>query len=262
MDGTVAYYEGPFGNLCINVSGGRSITLTHINSSITSGTVSAGQAVGTVAAPHDRNNNGVAHIHFQMWASSGCYSGTGIPFDSAHGARICGAPDLTASGPNGGNGTWSGTSFTGQECGTTTPSNYQPFSGDFNGDGMDDIGIRNVTTGVYYIRYSPDFATQTRYDWSPGTNYQPFSTDVNGDGLDDIGIRNMDTGVYYIRHSPSFANQTRYDWSIGDYYQPFGGDFNGDGIGDIGIRNILTGVYYMRFGPDFTSQTRYDWSIG
>lgn len=119
MDGTVAYYEGPFGNLCINVSGGRSITLTHINSSITGGTVSAGQAIGTVAAPYDRRNNGVSHIHFQMWASPGCYSGTGIPFDSAHGARICGAPDLTASGPNGGNGTWSGTSFTGVLCGAT-----------------------------------------------------------------------------------------------------------------------------------------------
>src|SRR5690606_8857772 len=88
------------------------------NSSITSGTVSAGQWVGTVAAPGTRNNNGVSHIHFQMWSSPGCYNSSGIPFDSAHNARICGAPDLTASGPNGGNGTWSGTSFTGQSCGT------------------------------------------------------------------------------------------------------------------------------------------------
>lgn len=119
MNGTVAYYQASYGNLCINVSNNRSVTLTHINSSKTSGTVSAGQWVGTVAAPYTRGNNGVSHIHFQMWSSPGCYNGSGVPFDSAHNARICGAPNLTSSGPNGGNGTWSGTSFKGQECGSS-----------------------------------------------------------------------------------------------------------------------------------------------
>jgi len=117
MSGTVAYYQAAYGNLCINVDDGRSYTLTHINSSITSGTVTAGQLVGTVAAPGQRGNNGVAHIHFQMWSTSNCYSSSGIPFDSAHNARICGAPDLAADGPTGtGNGTWSGTSFVGVSC--------------------------------------------------------------------------------------------------------------------------------------------------
>lgn len=118
MAGTVYYYQASYGNLCVNVAGGRSYTLTHINGSVTSGSVSAGQSVGTVAAPGTRGNNGVAHIHFQMWSTSNCYSSSGIPFDTSHGTRICGAPDLTASGPNGGNGTWSGTSFTGQDCST------------------------------------------------------------------------------------------------------------------------------------------------
>jgi hypothetical protein len=59
-----------------------------------------------------------------MWSSPGCYGDAGIPFDSAHGTRICGAPDLTASGPNGyNNGTWSGTSFTGEACDGTSASN-------------------------------------------------------------------------------------------------------------------------------------------
>jgi len=118
MGGTIAYYQSTYGNLCLNVDGGKSITLTHIDSTLTSGTVTAGQLVGTVAAPGQRGNNGVAHIHFQMWSTSNCYSSSGIPFDSANNARICGAPDLAASGPAGtGNGTWSGTSFTGVGCG-------------------------------------------------------------------------------------------------------------------------------------------------
>jgi hypothetical protein len=121
MAGTVYYYQASYGNLCVNVAGGRSYTLTHINSPVTGGSVTAGQDVGTVGAPGTRGNNGVAHIHFQMWATPNCYSSSGIPFDSAHGTRICGAPDLTASGPNSGNGTWSNISFTGQSCGSPPP---------------------------------------------------------------------------------------------------------------------------------------------
>jgi len=118
--GTVAYYQVEYGNLCVNITGGRSYTLTHITSSVTSGSVNAGQAVGTVGVAGSYNNNNVAHIHFQMWSAAGCYNNSVIPFDSAHSARICGAPDLTASGPSyNDNGTWSGMSFTGQSCGSS-----------------------------------------------------------------------------------------------------------------------------------------------
>lgn len=123
LGGTVVYYQAAYGNLCVNVAGGRSYTLTHINSGITGGSITAGQAVGTVAAAGQRSNNGVAHIHFQMWSTANCYSSSGIPFDSAHSARICGAPDLTVSGPSGGNGVWSGTSFVGESCDDSTTQN-------------------------------------------------------------------------------------------------------------------------------------------
>lgn len=125
LPGTVLYYSGSgaSGSLCINANDGRSITLTHINSSLSAGSsVNAGQIVGTVAGPATANGN-VAHIHLQIWSSHGCW-GTGnggVPFDTAHNARICGAPDLTSGGPTtGGNGEWSGTSFTGESCSPLT----------------------------------------------------------------------------------------------------------------------------------------------
>jgi hypothetical protein len=118
LAGTVAYWQAAFGNLCVNVAGGRSYTLTHINASVTSGNVVAGQVLGTVGAAGTLNNNGVAHIHFQLWSSPGCYNSPGVPFDSAHSARICGAPDLTVGGP-GSNGQWSGTAFVGSSCSVT-----------------------------------------------------------------------------------------------------------------------------------------------
>ena len=114
--GTIAYWQAAYGNLCVNFSGG-SYTLTHINATQTSGAVTAGASVGTVAPAGARGNNGVAHIHFQIWSAPNCYNNSTIPFDSAHNARICGAPNMTATGPSSGNGVWSGTRFTGQSCG-------------------------------------------------------------------------------------------------------------------------------------------------
>ena len=114
-----------YGSMCINTADNRSLTLTHINTSITGGSVIAGQVVGTVAAAGDKKNEGIAHLHLQMWSGPGCW-GTGnggIPFDAAHNARICGAGDLDANGPQGlgSSGKWHGTQITGANCGTVAP---------------------------------------------------------------------------------------------------------------------------------------------
>lgn len=117
MAGTIYYWDSPYGNLCVNTPNGRSYTLTHINASKTSGAVSPGEALGTVAAAGQRGNNNVAHLHVEFWSGPGCYNkSTPIPFDAAHGLRMCGAPDMTPNGPSAGNGVWSGTYFTAEPC--------------------------------------------------------------------------------------------------------------------------------------------------
>jgi hypothetical protein len=144
--GTV-HWDAPYGDLCINIAGGRSITLTHINATVTSGSVSAGQVVGSIATAGSVNNNGVAHLHLQIWSSPGCYNSSVIPFDSAHGARICGAPDLTPSGPSSGNGTWSHTTFTASICGGSGSGT----SGGWNGVGNATyIGSHLVANQIMY----------------------------------------------------------------------------------------------------------------
>jgi len=120
--GTVSYWEAAHGNLCINIAGNRSVSFTHINASVTSGPVTLGQSVGTVAAAQPDvsvapKNNNVAHLHFQIWNAKGCYNGSVMPFDSAHGTRICGAPNLTpTTAGTFTNGVWSGTTFTSDDC--------------------------------------------------------------------------------------------------------------------------------------------------
>ena len=198
VGGTVAYYQASYGNLCINKTGGGSYTLTHINSSITSGSVSAGQIVGTVAGSGQRGNNGVAHIHFQMWASNGCYGDSGIPFDSAHGARICGAPDLTPSGPSQGNGTWSGTTISGAACGSSSGL-------------ADGTYILSSNTGTVYVMAGGSPLAVTSWSNVPGPHTIAATyTQAQIDAMpmypvDGTAIRDQSGGIYVVAGGYPFA---------------------------------------------------------
>ena len=71
--GTVSWYVAGSGSICVTAKDGRSIMMTHIDSNLVAGTaVDNYQAVGNIAGPNQRQNNGVAHIHLQAWSSPGC----------------------------------------------------------------------------------------------------------------------------------------------------------------------------------------------
>lgn len=295
-----------FGSICINMADGRSLTTTHVNTSLTGGTVTAGQVLGTVAAPHDKNNNGIAHIHLQMWTSQGCW-GTGnggIPFDSAHNAQICGVKDLTASGPNGrNNGIWSGTRIAGDVCGggggggtppppvdsdydgtpditdilptivgtsanRGAPIHSSNLSGDFNGDGYQDIGTfynygaGNTTLYVFYGTGGGHFASPVAA-WNSGAgnwewdNTKLVSGDFNNDGKTDIvalydyGNSNLAMFMFKGQANNTFTAPTQ-EWASGAgnmewrRVMPVAGDFNGDGKQDVSLfydYNVGGGTY-------------------
>lgn len=122
--GIVYSYGSSYGSLCINTFDGRSIALIHIDSNLApTSPLTEGQIVGSVAQPYTKGNAGTSHLHMQMWSTPNCYNSNSIPFDAAHNARICSAPDFTANGPDSySNGTWSGTIFTARECDASTPA--------------------------------------------------------------------------------------------------------------------------------------------
>lgn len=265
MSGTVYYYQAAYGNLCVNVAGGRSYTLTHINSSVTGGSVTAGQSVGTVGSPGTYGNAGVAHIHFQMWSTANCYSSSGIPFDSAHSTRICGAPDLTANGPNNGNGTWSGQSFLGAACTSSTPpppptnghvyymnnawdsqhdftTSYgndgtQTLVGDWNGNGVDTLAMRVGNTFYMNDDFDGQHNMVTTYG-NPGADI--YVGDWDGDGVDTLAMRVGN--VFYVNN----AWDMQHDFTVA-FGNPGAeivvGDWNGDGIDTFGMRSGNT--FYM-----------------
>ncbi len=118
-------------------------------------------------------------------------------------------------------------------------------SGDFNGDGIDDIAWRNRSSGyvsawlmdknAHRHAVHPSNATSDWEALSPG--------DYNGDGIDDIAWRNTSSG--YVSVWLMDKNGNRHAVHSGDASSAWQalapGDFNGDGITDIAWRNSSTG---------------------
>ena len=118
-------------------------------------------------------------------------------------------------------------------------------TGDYNGDGIDDMAWRNRSSG-YVATWLLNSSTHRTLvhpsnaasDWealAPG--------DYNGDGIDDIAWRNTSTG--YVSVWLMDSNGHRHFVHSGDASSAWQalapGDFNGDGIDDIAWRNTSTG---------------------
>jgi hypothetical protein len=239
---------------------------THLSNAVTSGPITNGMTLGTMALQSGGCNPGT-HMHAEFRnTNSGysCYYDQGNP-----GVTLGGGTAIALLGAN---NTGQKQECSGAQPGTEQPPEeptqprYQPFAGDFNGDGFDDIGLRRVSSGTFYIRQGPDFDVQISFTWAGGYHLEPFTGDFTGDQVDDIGLRRIATGELYFRDGPDFDSQVNHTWAGTTNYQPMGGDINGDGTDDMVLRKISTGVFYNRYGPaplfDTAPQNTYMWTGG
>lgn len=121
------------------------------------------------------------------------------------------------------------------------PGDY-PVAGDWNGDGIDTIGV--YRNGTFYLRNSntngiADLA------FSFGTaGDQPVVGDWNGDGVDTIGI--FRNGTFYLRNSNS-SGSADLTFSLGVAGDVgIAGDWNGDGIATTGVFRPTNGALYLK----------------
>jgi subtilisin family serine protease len=121
------------------------------------------------------------------------------------------------------------------------PGDY-PIAGDWNGDGIDSVGI--YRNGVFYLRNSntTGFADIVVAFGSPGD--QPVVGDWDGDGVDTIGVyRN---GTFYLRKSNE-PGPPDLVFTLGDPGDvAIAGDWNGDGIDTCGVFRPSNGIVYLR----------------
>ena len=121
-----------------------------------------------------------------------------------------------------------------------------PFSGDWNCDGVETLGLYRRSNGFVYLRNSN---TQGPADISffygiPGD--LPVAGDFNRDGCDTVSIYRPSESKFYITNQlvQGPAEFSFFFGNPGD--KPFIGDFNGDGFDTPGLHRESTGFVYFR----------------
>ncbi|MCI0543040.1 MAG: M23 family metallopeptidase, partial [Actinobacteria bacterium] len=125
------------------------------------------------------------------------------------------------------------------------------FSGDWNGDGVETLGLYRRSDGYVYLRNTntQGVADISFYFGNPGD--LPVAGDFDGDGFDTVSIYRPSDARYYVINdlgsNDGGLGAADYSFLFGDVGdKPFVGDFDGDDIDTIGLHRESTGLVYFR----------------
>lgn len=129
------------------------------------------------------------------------------------------------------------------------------FSGDWDCDGVETLGLYRRSDGYAYLRNSntEGVADITFFFGDPGD--YPIAGDFNGDGCDTVSIYRPSEAAFYIINELGQADgglgAADYSYMFGNPGdKPFVGDFDGDGVDTAGLHRESTGLVYFRNSND------------
>ena len=132
----------------------------------------------------------------------------------------------------------------------TNPTTNTILVGDWDGDGVDSLGLYRPSDISLHLR-NPLDGTKSRdfayfADQFLAAGDVPVVGDWNGDGKDTVGSYRPSTSTFRFRNSASNGapDITYVLGAVGD--TPVIGDWNGDGIDSAGLFRASTGTFYLR----------------
>ncbi|MGH9052842.1 MAG: S8 family serine peptidase, partial [Acidimicrobiia bacterium] len=120
-----------------------------------------------------------------------------------------------------------------------------PVACDWNGDGVQTVGLYRSTDGFLYLRNSNTQGVADLAIFYGEPEDLPVCGDWNGDGVETIGIFRPSEGRFYLRNSNTqgVADFSFFFGDPGDL--PFAGDWDGDGVDTVGLWRPTTGRVYI-----------------
>jgi ribosomal protein S16 len=123
-------------------------------------------------------------------------------------------------------------------------------TGDWDGDGVDTIGLYNPKTSKFYLRDSNNsgYADLTFQYGPANSGWKPVAGDWDGDGIDTIGLYSPVSATFYLNNhnSAGFADTTFVYGPAGNSWTPIVGDWNADGLDTVGLYNSANSTFYLR----------------
>jgi len=130
-----------------------------------------------------------------------------------------------------------------------------PVTGDWNADGITEIGVFRNSTHLFYLDYNGNgvwngAVTDKSYNFGI-TGDIPISGDWNSDGKTEIGVFRNSTHLFYVDYNGNGAwngagIDRSYNFGItGDI--PVTGDWNNDGTTEIGVFRNSTHLFYLDY---------------
>ena len=123
-------------------------------------------------------------------------------------------------------------------------------AGDWDGDGVDGIGVfRTSTSGTNWFLADNAAAPTSDYTFhygngTPGVGDLPVAGDWDGDGIDTVGVFRTLSGTWFLNNG--FTDTTAYQFVFGQLGDiPVAEDWDGDGLDDIGLFRPSTGEWFF-----------------
>ncbi len=135
---------------------------------------------------------------------------------------------------------------------TGSGTGMYPLAGDWDGNGVETIGLFHQPTGTFYLRNSNSSggASITMVITGvTGIDWLPLVGDWNGDGIDSVGAFSLSTRSFRLRNtSSSGSSQVTFTFESlpSGTYLPIAGDWNSDGFSTVGVYNQAISRFHLK----------------
>jgi CubicO group peptidase (beta-lactamase class C family) len=132
----------------------------------------------------------------------------------------------------------------------------EPVIGDWDGDGVDTVGLYRRDTGEFFLRNKNSEGPVDLMFTFGTTNSVPIAGDWNGDGVDTVGIYNPSTRRFELADANSAGTKyTSFKFGSGIVY-PLAGDWDGDGMDTVGLYDEQANLFHLKNSHSGSSDDR------
>jgi len=125
-----------------------------------------------------------------------------------------------------------------------------PVAGDWDGDGIDTIGLYRHPSGTFYLKNSnTEGPADVTFPYgAAAAGWLPLAGDWDGDGVDTVGLYDPSAGYFYLKNTNAAgpADITFQYGVAGDDWLPMAGDWDGNGLDNVGLYDPHTATYFLK----------------